>query len=123
MNLPSFEDVPSNVAPKPPKVYNPVSSLNDLDLGQAMLDTYNSARELLSSTQYAEEIPLNQKAQIVNSLHSVIASLIKQKETLHNIERLKALEDALVKTLKEFPDINARFLDLYSTNLESSSNE
>ena len=86
----------------------------DLNLEDELLVQYNRARELLHDAKYLEDVPLNQKAQVINSATSILGALIKNKAELYSLERIKKIENILLDTLKSYPDMQETFLAQYS---------
>lgn len=93
--------------------------LADLDVGSELLAQYKIARNLMHTVEYEEGVPLNQKAQLINSLNALVGTVLKQQTELHNMERLKTLEQVLIDTLKLFPDLKVAFLKAYKEALEA----
>ena len=91
-----------------------VRKLADLNLEDELLEQYYTAQDLLQS---AGDQPLNQKAQTLNSITSILQAIIRAQQDLYNIERLKTLENTLIKVLQEFPEIKHKFLDAYEAEL------
>lgn len=89
--------------------------LKDLDLEHELLKQYQRAQELL---EFSDDEPLNQRAQTLNSITSILQAIIKLQQDLYNMERLKTLENTLVNTLQEFPQLKEKFLDSYRKNLK-----
>jgi predicted O-linked N-acetylglucosamine transferase (SPINDLY family) len=100
---------------------SPVTATNlaDLDLEQELLQQYKNAKLLLAEAIYdnSGETPLNQKAQVVNSITTILKQMADIKTQLYNAERLKHLETILVDTLKGFPDMRDAFLVKYKEEL------
>jgi hypothetical protein len=107
----------------PPSIYtqrpdlNP-QSLQTLDVAVELNLAYQSAKSLLEQAQYDENTPLNQKAQVVNSLNAILASITKSRSEIYNAERNRAMESALINTLKKHPTLQKAFMDDYKIALE-----
>ena len=91
------------------------TELKDLDLEVELLAQYKKAQTLLDD---ADKEPLNQKAQTLNSITLILQAIIKSQQDLYNIERLKTLENTLIKVLQDFPEIKHQFLDAYEKELK-----
>lgn len=91
------------------------TELKDLDLEVELLAQYKKAQALLDD---ADKEPLNQKAQTLNSITLILQTIIKSQQDLYNIERLKTLENTLIKVLQDFPEIKHQFLDAYEKELK-----
>lgn len=96
-----------------------VKTLKDLDLDKELLDQYQSAKQLLSDVQYEEGVPLNQKAQITNTITSILQAIIKMQQDLYNIEKIKLIENVLIETLKEHETLRDAFLEKYEQALKA----
>ena len=109
-----------HLPPPPTPTKNPttlLSSLDELDLSQELLQAYNKAKLLLSEAEYDESIPLNQKVQAVNSIAAILQTIAKTQETLHNTQTITKIESVLINTLKNFPEIREEFLAAYEAAL------
>ena len=102
----------NNQVPKEPVKQ---TELKDLDLEVELLAQYKKAQALLDD---ADKEPLNQKAQTLNSITLILQAIIKSQQDLYNIERLKTLENTLIKVLQDFPEIKHQFLDAYEKELK-----
>lgn len=91
-----------------------VKKLAELNLEDELLEQYYTAQDLLENSKNE---PLNQKAQTLNAITSILQAIIKAQQDLYNIERLKTLENTLIKVLQEFPEIKHKFLDAYEAEL------
>lgn len=88
-------------------------TVSTLDLKNELLEQYNRARKLLHEASYNAEVPLNQKASVINSATSILAALTKSQAELHSVEEVKKLELALVTALKKFPELQEEFMKVY----------
>ena len=89
-----------------------------INLESELLAQYNKAKKLLHDAEYDEEVPLNQKAQVVNSATAILGALIKNQAELYNLERIKKIESVLLRTLQAFPEMQEVFLRDYEQALE-----
>jgi hypothetical protein len=87
-----------------------------LNLDEELIQQLDTAKRLLKEAEYAP-VPLNQKAQTINSIAAIIGQLIKQQESLRNIATLTKIENALISTLRKFPDVQDEFLRTYGDKL------
>lgn len=101
------------VAGSVPKLL-PTPRLADLDLAEELYQQYIQAKQMLED---ADKDPLNQKAQTTNSIIGILDRIAKIRTELYNAEKLKKLESCLLTTLKEFPELSERFLELYEEEL------
>lgn len=82
----------------------PVTKLSDMNLERELTLQLRSAQTLQQSVLDDEETPANQKAQVMNSVANTLQHLVKMQVEYYTPERLKLIEAALVRTLKEWPD-------------------
>lgn len=125
MTHPDFEDLlheqyerPKGLLkskPAPPKQAEKAETLEGLNLENELLKQYKKAQALLDESS---DEPLNQKAQTLNSITNILQAIIKSQQELYNVERLKTLENTLVKVLQGFPEIKHSFLDAYEKELK-----
>jgi hypothetical protein len=121
MNHPDFPSLANLAGPSSPdrlaSTYTPLTD-RTLNLENELLAQYNTAKKLIHDAEYAEDVPLNQKAQAVNSATAVLGALIKSQSELYNLERVKKIEAVLLRTLQSFPDMQEAFMRDYSAALE-----
>lgn len=99
----------------------PASKLADLDLETEVVLQYQQTKQLLLDVLGGSS-PANQKAQVANSCASILDQLIKMQARLYSAERLKAIEAALIKTLKTLPqDTQEAFFVQYERNYEPAA--
>lgn len=91
--------------------------LEDLNIADELLIQYKNAVNLLEAAQHDADIPANQKAQLLNSISAIITNISKTQTDVYNAERLKTLENTLISTLKDFPEVKSTFLDAYERAL------
>lgn len=114
MNNP-FVKLPSPVRAEPQLL----TSLDELDLSNELLEAYNKAKTLLIDAEYEESIPLNQKVQAVNSIAAILQTIAKTQETLHNTQTITKIEAVLINTLKTYPELREAFLEDYERALNA----
>ena len=64
-------------------------------------------------------IPVNQRAQAVNTATTVLAALTKSQAELYSLERVKKIENCLLETLKAYPELQESFLISYEAALNA----
>lgn len=97
----------------------PPLSLKDIDMEQELLLQFRALRALQNDVIADEETPVNQKAQIGNSVSSVLAKMGEMQQTLYDSERLKRIEKILVSVLDTLPqETKEAFLTAYEAELE-----
>lgn len=89
------------------------SKIDEL-LPRAGLDTLNLEEELVSNYQLTvtlyqdlindDEVPANQKAQVVNSCNAMLKTIADLQESVHGTEKVKRLQQVFVATLKQLPN-------------------
>ena len=92
--------------------------LKDIDIGVELEHAFRIAKTLLDSCVNDSETPLNQKAQIISALNTILAAMTKQRTDIYSAERVRTLESVLLKVLKRHPELAAAFLADYKTELE-----
>ena len=100
-----------------PKSAEPVE-LRDIDIGVELEHAFRIAKTLLDSCVNDSETPLNQKAQIIGALNTVLTAMVKQRTDIYSAERVRTLESVLLKALKRHPELSTAFLADYKTELE-----
>ena len=117
-----FEDLtPPPRPPRPPedKIICKVTAttLSELNLDAELLAQYKSTVLLQEAAASNIDIPLNQKAQIANTITAILKQIVDTQAKLYNTERFKLLENILISTLQEFPEISENFLNKYQKAL------
>ena len=97
-------------------VFSPVVNLEDLDLSTELYGHYVAAKRMFEASK---KEPLNQRAQTMNSVVSVLSRIARIRTELFNSERIKKIEECLIATLKEFPEVQAEFMAAYETALNA----
>ena len=81
----------------------PPMKLAHLNMEEELVLQLYRAKALQTKSMEDDNIPANQKAQVMNSVASVIGDLIRLQERLFNAERFKAIEAILLESLKMLP--------------------
>lgn len=102
-----------------PTILNIPNSLDELDLDRELAEQFIRAKQLILNAECDETVSLAQKAQATNSITSILQNIVKMRTDLYNSERIKLIEATLIGVLKEFPDIQAAFIDRYEASLEA----
>ena len=93
-------------------------NLQNLDMSQELVFQYLQTKDLLETVRNDEEIDVNKRAQLINSLTSIIEKIAKMQIDLYNSDRLKKLEGAVVHALDATsPELKQKFLDIYKKSL------
>lgn len=102
--------------------------LSDMNLEQETLIQYKQAKQLQldanATGEGANAVPMNQRAQVQNSLASLLKDLAKMQMELHDSESLKRLRAAVIKVVrmqpKEFQD---QFFDALDAEFQAAEAE
>ncbi len=78
-------------------------SLKNLDLDAELYNAYAKAKNYLADVQSDESIPPNQLAQLMNTISAILKEIVKMQTELHNAERVKKLEAAMIQAIKLAP--------------------
>lgn len=98
------------------------TDLSRLNLAEELGLQYRAAMVLLDSIQDDQDVPANQRAQVLNSVRTTLGEIIKQQKVVFNAERLKRYESAMLKVLQSLPPEQTRiFFDLYEEFLKQDS--
>lgn len=99
----------------------PVRSLKDLDLAQELVLQVQALQALQTRVMNdAGETPVNQIAQVANSLSAALGNLIKVQSDVYTSERLKAIESVLIEAVKTLPnDAQEAFFGEYERALKA----
>lgn len=81
----------------------PPAQLTEMDLEREIVMQYHRAKALLAKVVADSSTPANQKAQVANSCAAALESLVKMQTKLYSAERMKAVEQVLIKALKTLP--------------------
>ena len=103
-------------SPPPPPRKEDMQGEN-LDVGQELELAFQSAKRLLAQAEGDVEAPLNQKAQIIGALNTVLTSISKARADFYSAERNRLLEMTLIAVLKDFPELQKPFMEAYEKAL------
>ena len=76
--------------------------LKDVNLSKELLLQLKKAKLLQQKTD-DDEIPANQRAQVQNSLGTILVNLAKHQQATYTAERFKRLETATITAVKTLP--------------------
>ena len=118
-----FKESPKDGKPEKVRVLVDIKaqSLSELDLDQELLQQYKDAKQLFKDIELDDLTPMNQKAQIMNSITSILTKIVENQTALYDSERVKLIESILIDVLKQYPDINAEFMERYKKALEHAA--
>lgn len=93
--------------------------LASINMKEELALQFKQAKALYAAAETDETTPMNQKAQVLNSLSTIIAAISKTSAEVYSVERLKKLEAATLHALEFLPrESKERFFDLYEQYLE-----
>lgn len=74
--------------------------LSDINLEKETLIQFQKAKLLQEKAGESKDVPVNQLAQVQNSIRTILESLAKMQMEIHNSEAIKRLKAAIVKVMK-----------------------
>ena len=96
-------------------------SLKNLDLDAELYNAYAKAKNYLADVQSDDQVPPNQLAQLMNTISAILKEIVKMQTELHNAERVKKLEAAMIQAIKLAPpESQQAFLEQYETLLKAA---
>jgi hypothetical protein len=96
----------------------PALALKDIDLESELLAQFHSLRVLQTQVLNDDAVPLNQRAQLANSVGATLDRLIDAQEKVFTQERMKSIENLLIRHIKLLPEATAEeFLKSYEAIL------
>jgi len=97
----------------------PPLALSKMNLEEEMLLQYHVLRSVQGRVMDDDDVPVNQRAQIANTVGASLAKLADLQVTLYNSERYKMVENLLIRTLNRLPEkAAATFLTEYEKILK-----
>ena len=78
-------------------------SLKSLDLDAELYNAYAKAKNYLADVQSDETVPPNQVSQVFNTISAILKEIVKMQTELHNAEKVKKLEAAMITAIKLAP--------------------
>lgn len=92
----------------------PTQSLADLNLEHELLDQYDRVKKLQTEVLQDDEVPVNQRAQVANTVATTLQQLVKMQTDYYNAERFKAIEALVLKAIKTLPkEVAEKFVEDY----------
>ena len=97
-------------------------SLKNLDLDAELYNAYAKAKNYLADVQSDDQVPTNQVAQVFNTISAILKEIVKMQTELHNAEKVKKLEAAMIQAIKLAPlESQQAFLEEYEKILAEAS--
>lgn len=112
-------DEPAPAPAPPPKLLDLKGNLKELDLDKELFEQYARSKNLFSLVEHAEEVPLNQKVQAMNSVISTLSQIVKLQADVYNAKTAADLEATLINVLKAYPAMKDAFLKDYRKALNA----
>jgi hypothetical protein len=99
----------------------PATRLVDLNLETEVIVQFLQVKALLQDVLTEGDTPANQKAQVANSCQAILDQLTKRQLQLYGTERVKAIEQCVIRCMKKLPDAAQRafFEDYERTYMEA----
>lgn len=93
--------------------------LKEVNLSKELLLQLKKAKILQKNTEDDEDVPANQRAQVQNSLGTILLNLAKHQQVTYSSERFKRLETATIKCVKTLPKAQQEsFFETYLSEAE-----
>lgn len=92
-------------------------SLASVNLEEELLTQLSSAKALLADSIDA---PANQRSQVSNSITTILKQLVDLQTSITTTETIKRIERNLLEALKEFPELQDRFMESYEEALNAT---
>lgn len=88
------------------------------DAEQELLKLRRQAKTLYETIEHDDDTPANQKAQVLNSISSVLQALVKLQADVHSTKKVQAIELAVIAVMKRQPQpVYEAFLHEYEAEL------
>jgi hypothetical protein len=98
--------------------------LSEVNLEKETLIQFQKAKALQEKANAASDVPVNQLAQVQNSIRTILESLSKMQMELHSSEEIKRWKAALIRVVKELPkETQTKFFDLLETEAQAVEQE
>lgn len=92
----------------------PATTLLDMNMEEELILQFQAVRTLQNTILDDLSVPANQKAQVANSVASVLGSIADLQNKVYSSERFKRIETLLIRHLNKLPeDVAAAFLEDY----------
>lgn len=92
----------------------PAMKLADVNLAEELVLQFQTVKHMQTQALGDVKVSAQQKAAVANSCASSLAHLVKMQTELHNAERLKMIEQALIQVMRDMPEnIQMAFFEKY----------
>ena len=82
----------------------PSGDVGSMNLEDELVQQYLKTKDLMDETLLDEGCPANQKAQVCNSVVTILGQLVKLQEDLKREQIVKLMEATLVEAIKTLPE-------------------
>ena len=82
----------------------PSEDVSSMNLEDELVQQYLKTKDLMDETLLDEDCPANQKAQVCNSVVTILGQLVKLQEDLKREQIVKLMEATLVEAIKTLPE-------------------
>jgi hypothetical protein len=97
----------------------PPVSLNEINVEEETLLQFHALRALQNQVLDDDSIPLNQRAQVANSVAASLGRLAELQQSLWTSERFKRIESLLIRCVSSLPtEVSAQFLSEYRSKIQ-----
>ncbi|NUF08902.1 hypothetical protein [Snodgrassella sp. ESL0324] len=90
----------------------------DLDIQAEIKEHYFRCKRIAEAAEAKFEANPSAMSSALNTVNSALKELSRQETDIYNAARAKALEMAIINTLKEFSDLAPGILDRFHANLK-----
>lgn len=98
--------------------------LSEVNLEKETLLQFQRAKALQIKANGATDVPVNQLAQVQNSIKGILESLSKMQQELHDSESIKRWKAALIRVLRAQPkEFQDAFFELLDQEAEATEQE
>lgn len=97
----------------------PTLTLSEMNMEEQLLLQFHTVSALQGDCMDDDEIPLNQRVQLANSVSSTLATLVKLQQEVYTTERFRRIENLLIRVLNQLPKEQAQeFLTFYEEEID-----
>lgn len=82
----------------------PIKSLKNVNMERELVIQLQIAQKLQTDSLNDDEIPANQKSQVLNSVANALGTLARLQVELYDSERLKVIESVLIEAVNSLPE-------------------
>jgi hypothetical protein len=94
------------------------SDLGAIAVSDELAVLFHSAKALLDSVLVDPNVPANQRAQVLNSVLSILERITKTRTDLYNSERIREIEQTLLRVMRDQPqELKEAFMSQYEASL------